>query len=288
MRSLSRKKRIIKGSRQGLARYGTHLCLILFLAMFSVGVVLAAKPAPKPRLAPGETITVRFPEMPPTFYAIFQKKEVQAQMTVYLPANYDPSKKYPLLVFLNGWDGGDGATLGYARGLTQGQDFVCVSMPLFRAPGYTVEVANTPGPNFIITEEDGKYMWPFFKTMLDKVGELVPNIDPSHRILGGFSQGAHATAALIDGSEGEATQLFCAFLIVEGGGKMKHFEWLKDKAFMMVSSSAKSRPRAEQICEAAKIGGALTTFLCEDVGKHDFPVSSYPKVLKWLHEVAWS
>lgn len=59
-----------------------------------------------------------------------------------------------------------------------------------------------------------------------------------------------------------------------------------DKAYMMVSSNAKSRPRAEQICEAAKKGGARTTFLCEDVGKHDFPVSAYPKVRIWLHEAA--
>lgn len=59
-----------------------------------------------------------------------------------------------------------------------------------------------------------------------------------------------------------------------------------DKAYMMVSSNAKSSPRAEQICEEAKKGGARTTFLCEDVGKHDFPVSAYPKVRIWLHEAA--
>lgn len=260
--------------------------LILFSAAVSSVAIRAAEPAPKPRLEPRETFTVQFPEMPPTFYALFQKKDVKAQMTVCLPSNYDPAKKFPLLIFLNGWDGGDGTTLGYAQGLTQGRDFVCVSMPLFRAPGYQVAKTNTPGANFIMIDEDGKCMWPFFKMMLEKVEELVPNIDPAHRILGGFSQGAHATAALIDGSEGEVTRRFSAFLIVEGGGKMKHFERLRDKAYMMVSSSAKSRPRAEQICEAAKAGGAKTTFLCEDVGKHDFPVSAYPKVRIWLREVA--
>jgi predicted peptidase len=261
-----------------------HLvCLILFSTVLFPLAIRAAEPAPKPKLVPGETFTVQFPGMPPTFYALFQKKEVMAQMTVCLPNNYDPAKKIPLLIFLNGWDGGDGTTLGYARGLTEGRDFICVSMPLFRAPGFQVDQANTPGANFIMVEEDGKFMWPFFKTMLDKVEELVPNIDTAHLILGGFSQGAHATAALIDGSEGEATRRFSAFLIVEGGGKMAHYERLKDKAYMMVSSNAKSRPRAGQICEAAKKGGARTTFLCEDVGKHDFPVSAYPKVRIWLN-----
>ncbi len=253
-------------------------------AMLSAPALAGADPAVK--LEAGKTFTVPFPDMPQTFHAVFQKKDVQAQMTVRLPANYDPAKKFPLLVFLNGWDGGDGTTLGYAGGLTQGRDFVCVSMPLFKTPGYQVAKANTPGAGFIMVEEDGKHMWPLFRAMLTKAEELVPNIDSDHRILGGFSQGAHATAALIDGSGGEATLLFSAFLVVEGGGKMKHYERLKGKAYMMVSSNAKSRPRAEQICAAAKAGGARTAFLCEDVGKHDFPVSAYPKVRTWLLETA--
>lgn len=186
----------------------------------------------------------------------------------------------------DGWDGGDGTTLGCAHGLTLDRDFIYVSMPLFKAPSYQVDKANTPGPNFIMTEADGTYMWPFFKTMLEKAENLVPNIDPAHRILGGFSQGAHATAALVDGSGDEATRLFSAFLIAEGGGKMKHYERLKDKAYMMVSSSAKSRPRAQQLIDAAKADGIRTTFLCEDVGRHDFLASAYPGVRVWLLESA--
>lgn len=261
------------------------LFLLIFFLLFSLNLH-AAYPVIKQKLAPDETFTIQFPEMPPTFYAIFEKKDVVAQMTVYLPKNYEPSKKFPLLIFLNGWDGGDGTTQGCALGLTEKRDFICVSMPLFKVPGYHVDQANTPNDNFIMGEEDGKFMWPYFKTMLDKVEELIPNIDKTHLILGGFSQGAHATAALIDGSAGQATSVFSAFLLVEGGGKMKHYEMLKDKSYMMVSSNAKSRPRAEQICKAAKEGGAMTTFLCEDVGKHDFPASVYPKVRAWLQKVA--
>jgi predicted esterase len=121
-------------------------------------------------------------------------------------------------------------------------------------------------------------MWPHFKTMLDKLEKLVPNIDPAHRVLGGFSNGAHATAALIDSSDGEITPIFSAFAVVEGAGKLEHYERLKGKPFLMVSSSAKSKPRAEQIVEAVKAAGARTTFLFEDVGKHDFPASAYPAV----------
>jgi len=63
---------------------------------------------------------------------------------------------------------------------------------------------------------------------------------------------------------------------------MKHFEYLKGKLYMMVSSQSKSKPRALQIMEQAKAAGARTTFLLDDVGKHDFPVSAYPAVRKWL------
>jgi hypothetical protein len=50
----------------------------------------------------------------------------------------------------------------------------------------------------------------------------------------------------------------------------------------MVSSSAKSRPRAQQVCDAAKAAGAKASLLYVDVGTHDFPVSAYPAVREWL------
>ncbi|MCX7048283.1 MAG: hypothetical protein NTX50_22710 [Candidatus Sumerlaeota bacterium] len=234
------------------------------------------------RLAPGTAITIAFPEMPPTFCAVSQKKDVKAQMTIYLPRDYNPARKHPLLVFLNGGDGGAGGNPGVARGLSKEQEFICVNVPLFKAPDLKASNANAAGAGFIMVGPDGKYMWPFFKTMLEKMDETVPNIDPAHRILGGFSNGAHATAALIDESDGEVIRRFSAFLFVEGGGKLRQYDLLKGKPFLMVSSNSKSRPRAQEICDTAKAAGAKTTFICEDVGKHDFPASAYPAVRKWM------
>lgn len=48
---------------------------------------------PVPKLAPDTTLTVVFPEMPPTFYDVIQKRNEKAQMTVFLPSNYDPAKR---------------------------------------------------------------------------------------------------------------------------------------------------------------------------------------------------
>lgn len=246
----------------------------LLVSALAVGSVLPAEPAA--RLTPGSTFAVQFPEMPPTFYALYQKKDTKAQMTIFLPTNYEPGRKFPLLIFLNGGDGGMGTELGVARSLCQGKDFVCVSMPLFKASD-----PNRPG-GYVMNAEDGRYMWPFFKAMLTRLDEVVPNLDPAHRVLGGFSNGAHATAALLDASDGEIARRFDAFLFVEGGGRLQHYDLLKGKPFLMVSSNAKSAPRARQICDAAKAAGAKAALLVDDVGKHDFPVSAYPAVRRWL------
>lgn len=230
------------------------------------------------QLVPGNTFAITFPEMPPTFLAVYAKKEMTAQMTVFLPRNYDSARKHPLLVFLNGGDGGDCANPGVARALSAEKDFVCVIMPLFKA-------TDPRAPDgYVMHDPDGRYMWPFFRTMLDKLETVVPNLDPAHRVLGGFSNGAHAIQGLIDESEGEIPRRFSAFLFVEGGGRLRHYELLSGKLFLMVSSSEKSRPRAMQIYETAKAAGARATHLAVDVGKHDFPVSAYPAVRAWLRE----
>lgn len=238
--------------------------------------------APEVALRPGATFTVSFPDMPPTFFAVFEQKSVPAQMTVFLPKNYDPGRPFPLFVFLNGWDGGPGGNPGVAREICQDQDFVCVSVPLFKAAGYQVAQPNVIGPDFIITEPDGRAMWPHFKTMLAKLEELVPNIAPERRVLGGFSNGAHMTAALLDGSDGEVSDRFSAFLFGEGGGKLQHYERLKGKPFLMVSSNAKSLPRATEVADAARAAGADATLIFEDIGKHGLPTAAYPRIRAWL------
>jgi predicted peptidase len=204
----------------------------------------------------GSTFTIEFPDMPPTFYSMHAGKDVKAQMTVFLPSNYNREQKFPLLIFLSGGDGGPGSNPGVARSLCEGKDFVCVGMPLFKASDSEDAKPDFSGAGFIMQARDGRYMWPFFKTMMEKLEQVVPNIDAAHRVLGGFSNGAHATAALIDESDGEVSRRFSAFLLVEGGGKLQHYDLLQGKPFLMVSSNAKSRPRAQQICEAAKSAGA--------------------------------
>jgi predicted peptidase len=248
---------------------------LLLLAALVAAVAHAATSVPS--LTPGKTFTVTFPEMPTTFYAMQEKRDVKAQMSVFLPTNYRADGQFPLLVFLNGGDGGPAENPGVARALSEGKDFVCVVTPLFK-----IADPKAPGGNYVMRDEDGRYFWPFFRTMLARLETLVPNLDPSHWILGGFSNGAHATQGLIDESDGEIARRFSAFLFVEGGGRLRHYDLLAGKPFLMVSSNAKSRPRSEQIRDAAQAAGAKASFIFEDVGQHDFPTTAYPAVRAWL------
>ena len=90
---------------------------------------------------------------------------------------------------------------------------------------------------------------------------LVTNVDSSHQILLGFSNGAPRIAALIDGSDGEVMRRFTAIGFVEGGGHLVEYEQLEGKPFLMVSSQAGSKRRAQEILDMAKAAGAISARL---------------------------
>lgn len=235
------------------------------------------------RLQPGHSFTISFPDMPPTFAALLDKSKTSHKppvMTVFLPRNYDPQRKHPLLMFLNGGDGGQGGDPGVARALSEEMDFVCVNVPLFKKDI----------KDFIVRDDDSRYSWPFYRTMLAKLEEVVPNIDPLHRVLGGFSNGAHMTQGLVDATDGEVARQFSAFFFVEGGGRMQRWDLLKGKPALIIYGTgagrdvARFRERTQARCDAALAAGVkATTHEMPQTG-HNFPASEYPAVRTWLRE----
>jgi hypothetical protein len=130
--------------------------IVLDVPVMFGAVASASAVAPAEKLVPGGTITIPFPDMPPSFNAQVQKQNAKPQITVFIPSNYQRDRKYPLLIFLNGGDGGNGVNLGVARALCGGKDFICVGVPLFKATA-------PKGPSDLMTDEDAKYMWPYFR-----------------------------------------------------------------------------------------------------------------------------
>jgi dienelactone hydrolase len=215
--------------------------------------------------------------MPPTLLDLIENKDIKPMMTVFLPMNYDPQRKHPLLICLGGGNGGQGGNPAVARKLSEEKDFVCVGLPLFKEKVEPAAPGNATA-RLLIRPEECKFAWPLYKTMLAKLEEVVPNIDPAHRVLGGFSNGAHMTAGLIDQSDSEVARRFSAFLFVEGGGRMQRYDLLNGKPFLMVYGSEKARKRAQQIYESAVSAGAKATLHEMKGAGHAFPEREYPAV----------
>lgn len=248
-------------------------CHVVAAALLLVSSVCSGQSSP-PRLAPGTWFTVKFSDMPPTLFAMWNSKPDVAQMTVFLPRNYDPERKHPLLIFLNGWDGGNAGNPSIARALSEEQDFVCVALPLFKERLDPSAPANTRA--ILVQDADCRFAWPYYRTMLLKLDELVPNLDSAHQILGGFSNGAHTVAGLVNESDGEVAQRFQAFVLGDGGGGLRRFDLLKDKPLLMVCGVW--RPNPEPLLAA---GVKLTVYRMAEP-KHAFPVTEYPAVREWL------
>jgi predicted esterase len=237
----------------------------------------AARADDAPSLQPGSLFSVSFPDMPPTLSDQCDHNGIKPRMTVFLPQNYDPQRRHPVLIYLSGGSGGTGGNPDVARRISDEKDYVCVNLPLFKE-----KVEGSGDARLLLGDADYRFAWPLYRTMLDKLAELVPNLDPAHRILGGFSNGAHMTAGLLDDSDGEVSQRFSAFFFVAGGGRLRHYDQLKDRRMLMLYGDNASPKRIQEIHDAAVQAGAkVTLHVMKGVG-HAFPPSEYPAVGDWL------
>lgn len=232
--------------------------------------------APLIPLERGKLFSLPFPEMPKTYGDIRRNTAHATIMSVFLPTNYTPKRKFPLLIFLGPEDGGYGQNPAVARQICQEKDFICVDLPQFRAP--------SPTPSLTISAEDAKFNWMLYQTMLAKLDTIVPNIDPDQRVIGGFSNGAHLTAGMIDETHGGAANAFSAFIFVEGGGRLVNYKLLKDKPLLVVYSAApEKQARMHEIVDMAKAAGVKITAHEMQQTRHAFPPEEYPAVRAWLY-----
>lgn len=124
-----------------------------------------------------------------------------------LPPSYDVAKKYPLVVWLGGGEGGNKP----ARGFLPEDEFVTVGLP------YPAGANNPTQANMV---GDFSKIWAYHRTMLDAIRKAVPNLDPTVSILAGFSNGAHAMDGMLrtDASGTPLTSYFGLFIFADGGG----------------------------------------------------------------------
>jgi len=184
----------------------------------------------------GAKITVAFRAMPKTLYSQIRGKPYPAKMTFYLPKNYSPEKKFPLILWNSGGDGHKGTDLRYPLKLTRGMNVVCLTLPLFKRD---LEPLKTDKSNYwsrmILNDRNtAATTWKCYKIMLEKFFSLVPNIDMEKTFMGGFSNGANVTALLLDRPRSEILVFFNHFFFMEGGTLFSRIKTLRKRDLLVL------------------------------------------------------
>jgi hypothetical protein len=236
------------------------------------------KPVPRPTLktlvAPGASLKFDFPELTVDRYG------AMAACHLTLPAAYDAKRKYPLVVWLGGGEGGNTPNKSF---LPEG-DFILVGLPYPKG-------ANNPAQANMVG--DYAKVWTYHRFMLDEIAQLIPNIDKSHSIIAGFSNGGHAIDGMLRLSgKPKLTDYFSVFIFADGGGTVYSSKGslpdLKGKfAYACWGGEKGSNKLATgQLPKALKAKGA-TVVGSEMAGVgHSFGESEHPKVAEWLEKVA--
>ncbi|MEM8954898.1 MAG: hypothetical protein AAGD22_12160, partial [Verrucomicrobiota bacterium] len=159
-------------------------------------------PKPADWVQPNAAKTLEFPDLPNCNH-----DDSVAACKIHIPANYDPNKPVPLMVWIAGGKGNH--NIGGATSLAGTDDFVCVALPY---PPFD-------GRDIFDRQKDGGLaeFWTHHKTMLDAVHKAIPNIDPRLRAIGGFSNGAHSIAGYLNQVEEDFAETFNVCVFGDGG-----------------------------------------------------------------------
>ena len=228
----------------------------------------------KASVAPGASLKFDFPEL------TVDRKGAMAACHLTLPAGYEPAKKYPLVVWLGGGEGGNTPSKAF---LPEGE-FIVVGLPYPKG-------ANNPTQANMVG--DYAKVWAYQRFMLDEITKVIPNIDKSHSIIAGFSNGGHAIDGMLRLSSGpKLTDYFGVFVFADGGGtaytSKGNLPNLKDKFAYACWGSEKgsNKPATSLLPKALKSKGA-TVVGSEMAGVgHSFAETEHPKVAEWLSKVA--
>lgn len=166
------------------------------------------------RLIPGTPVEFEVPAAPQSMANQLRNQTHEpVRMTIKLPKDYDPARSYPVLVFLNGGDGGKGGELNMAEPFLGEAGFILCNIPLFKK----VDPSDRDEVKWSITPLDGPYLLPAFRLMLDELRKHVPNIDERRSVLAGFSNGAAAIAVVLWSGDPDLISRFGHFVLIEGG-----------------------------------------------------------------------
>jgi len=183
----------------------------ILIALFACGVIACG--AAHVKLEPNARWSLEFPELPDTLATMSSGQRQPARLTLQLPDNYSPERKFPIFVFLNGGDGGRGDSLPLDRRTVGSNDFVCVNLPLFKRK-FDKQVGG------LVSVDDLETISQAYRVMLQKLLDTVPNTTPKRSTFSGFSNRAPTLGLLLAGRDEFILSHFRAFCFVEGGSPL--------------------------------------------------------------------
>ncbi len=234
------------------------------------GAAMPEGEKPDESITPGAKFKIDFPDLKP------DRRGEPAQVGVSIPSSYDPAKPTPIFIWMGGGDGGNGAT---DSGVVDSSKFILVGLPFPKG-------ANNPGQSNMVGDFDT--IWDdYHKPMLTEVFRRIPNIDKKLSIVGGFSNGAHCIAGVMQDAKDGGYPEFCnVFILVDGGNGDKRLKGGKGN-FMFATWGEKS-PNASRTEEAGKRASGMEVELFEmkDIG-HQFAQIGKDKAKEWLESVVF-
>lgn len=156
--------------------------------------------APDERVTPGAKFRLEFDDLPGT------ANGQSAGCEISIPSTYRADAPVPLLVWISGGKGSD--RIGGAADLVDADRFVIIALPF---PESVPSVRDAVGKRTV------NQVWDYQRPMLQKVRELIPNLDPEIQIVGGTSNGAHAIGTGFDQDWEGFADGFTGFILHEGG-----------------------------------------------------------------------
>lgn len=277
-----------------------HLLLAATVALCGA-LVPATLAAPEIKLQPGIQAEFEVEGAPKSFACVRRSNEPQSvRMSIKLPADYSKSKRYPVLVFLSGGDGGWGGELHQADPFLGSEGYILVNLPLFK-PDFA---GKNEDQQWTISPRDTDYALPAFRLLLNRLRELVPNIDESRSVLAGFSNGANSIELILRAGDADLLARFSTFVLIEGGFYLADHEvyyWpgvrfpparlaaLAGKRVLLMHGDQTNPPdripyiaAAQRAAAALKQAGVETALMpMKEVG-HDFPPAEMARARAWV------
>lgn len=223
---------------------------------------------------PGATLVLEFPDLPK------DRRGQPTSCTVRLPQGYDTAKKFPLVIWMSGGDGGNTPNSSF---LPDG-DFVTAGLPFMKG-------ANNPNQANMVGDFDK--LWDYHRAMIKKIHERIPNLDKETSIIGGFSNGAHAIDGELrarGGKEGGIADYFGAFILADGGGAggaTGNYPSLKGKyAYVCYGETSPAANYVPGVGKNFKSRGTEMVLSKMEKTGHEFTASEQAKVKEWLARVA--